>query len=287
MSEEPKRRTINRRRDVDRSEEGVATTVGTIMALLVFLSLLSLVVQQYIPVWIEDNEAYHMADVQSQFADMKSGIDNLILTEQRGYPRYNSINLGTEGIPLFADSTPGVLRHSSGFGEDGEGMHISWTVDVGEGEEETIVHESSGNISLEAQNRYFERQTVVYEHGAILLDQAEGGVMRARPHITIEGGVVRLTMISLEGSNPPVGGAGTVGLTVELASMDRDSVEDPDNFNFELTTAYPEIWEDYFVNQTDLLDDGNIYRNGSKLTIDYDVEELEITRARFVVDIDT
>ncbi len=284
MSQEPKRRTINRRKNVDRSEEGVATTVGTIMALLVFLSLLSLVVQQYIPVWIEDNEAYHMGDVQSQFANMKSGIDNLVLTEQRGFPSYNSINLGTEGIPLFADSTPGVLRHSSGFGEDGDGMRISWAVN---GEE--IVHESTGNISLEAQNRYFEEQTVIYEHGAILLDQAEGGVMRARPHITIEGGAIRLTMISLEGSNRPVGGSGTVGLTVELASLDRDSVDEPEDFNFELTTAYPEIWKDYFENETDL---ENIDIDGSRLTLidgendDYNVDEVEITRARFVVDID-
>ncbi len=58
------------KRRLNGSEQGVATTVGTIMALLIFLSILSLITQQYVPVWMEDNEAYHMDEVKGQFADL-------------------------------------------------------------------------------------------------------------------------------------------------------------------------------------------------------------------------
>ncbi len=278
---------IIKRRSVEESEEGVATTVGTIMALLVFLSLLSLITQQYVPVWMEDNEAYHMEDVKGQFAEMKGGIDSLILNDQMGYPRYSSVRLGAEGIPLFASSSPGVLRLRPRWSaEEDRGMRVNWT----HAGEETILR-SSGNLSLRAYNRYFEEQTIIYEHGSILLEQDEGEVMRARPPISIEeiGGDyrIRLTMVDLMGSERDIGGRGTVGVTSELVSSFRNSYDDPGNFSFELTTAYPEVWRRYFENETDLPAD-NVGINGNTVELNFDEEhvyELDIVRARIEVEL--
>ncbi|HYM39678.1 MAG TPA: hypothetical protein VEY12_05985, partial [Thermoplasmata archaeon] len=58
------------RRDLRRDERGVASTVGTIMALLVFLTFLSLIVNQYVPVWMKDSEAAHMDSAVGQLADV-------------------------------------------------------------------------------------------------------------------------------------------------------------------------------------------------------------------------
>ncbi|MEF8873447.1 MAG: hypothetical protein V5A88_02115 [Candidatus Thermoplasmatota archaeon] len=285
MSGKIKDRIVKRRRSVDESEEGVATTVGTIMALLVFLSLLSLITQQYVPVWMEDNEAYHMETVKGQFAEMKGGIDSLILNDQLGYPRYSSVRLGAEGIPLFASSSPGVLRLRPRWDPDQDkGMRVNWT----EEGEETILR-STGNLSLQARNRYFEGQTIIYEHGAILLEQDEGEVMRARPPISIEeiGGDyrIRLTMVDLVGSERDIGGRGTVGVTTELVSSFRNSYENPGNFSFELTTAYPEAWTRHFENETDA---PNVISNGNTITLDFeghDVYELDVIRARVEVEL--
>ncbi len=273
-----------RRRNIEKSEEGVATTVGTIMALLIFLSLLSLITQQYVPIWMEDNEAYHMDEVQGQMASMKGGIDSLILNDQKGYPRYSSVTLGAEGIPLFAGSTPGSIRFNPRWGSDvDKGMNLTFTAS----EDENTTLRSSGNISVKSYNRYYEDQTLVYEHGAILLEQEEGEVMRAAPPIRIdevEGKYrIRITMVDLVGSERHLAGTATVGVTTELVSSFSNTYEDPTNLNLSLTTGYPELWRTHLNNETDVEDIG---RDGSTLKMDLgnDVYELKVTRARINVE---
>src|SRR5438309_602552 len=61
-------------RDLRGDEEGVASTVGTIMALLVFLTFLSLIVNQYVPVWMKDSEASHMNNALGQFGGLNGAI---------------------------------------------------------------------------------------------------------------------------------------------------------------------------------------------------------------------
>jgi len=210
------------RRKMKDSEEGVATTVGTIMALLIFLSILSLITQQYVPVWMEDNEAYHMDEVKGQFADLKSGIDNMVINERTDYPLYSSINLGTAGVPLFAGSSPGRLTFSPRWdGTPDKGMSLSFT-DAESGELISF-DESTGNISYHAINREFEDQSLIYEQGAIILEQEDGEIMRARPHISIEEigegeYEVSMTMIHLTGSSRDLSGTSRVGITTELVS---------------------------------------------------------------------
>src|SRR5213594_2634451 len=69
-------------RDIRGDEKGVASTVGTIMALLVFLTFLSLIVNQYVPVWMKDSEASHMNGALGQFRGIKGAIDLQILSAQ-------------------------------------------------------------------------------------------------------------------------------------------------------------------------------------------------------------
>lgn len=274
-----------RRKNIGKSEEGVATTVGTIMALLVFLSLLSLITQQYVPIWMEDNEAYHMDDVQGEFARLKGGIDSLILNDQKGYPRFSSVTLGSEGIPLFAGSTPSAIRFNPRWGSGiDRGMNLTFTTPGGEDK----ILRSSGNISFEAFNRYFEDQTLIYEHGAILLEQADGDVMRAAPPIRIDevGGEyrVRLTMVDLVGSERELAGTATIGVTTELVSSFRNTYEGVENMTLILTTASPRLWENYF-NETGV-DEAILNRDGNTLDIEFDddVFELEVVRARIHVE---
>src|SRR5438445_46768 len=54
-------------RDFRSDERAVASTVGTIMALLVFLTFLSVIVNQYVPIWMKDSEASHMNLSLGQF----------------------------------------------------------------------------------------------------------------------------------------------------------------------------------------------------------------------------
>src|SRR5438445_12322504 len=62
---------MKRARRIRRDESGVASTVGTIMALLVFLTFISLIVNQYVRVCMKDSEASHMGNAFGEFGASK------------------------------------------------------------------------------------------------------------------------------------------------------------------------------------------------------------------------
>src|SRR3989440_1427828 len=106
-------------RDIRGDERGVASTVGTIMALLVFLTFLSLIVNQYVPVWMKDSEASHMNGALGQFGGIKGAIDLQILAAQAAkisgthyipVTSSSAVSLGVDGVPIFAASTLGTIQ---------------------------------------------------------------------------------------------------------------------------------------------------------------------------------
>ncbi len=283
------------RRKMDENEEGVATTVGTIMALLIFLSILSLITQQYVPVWMEDNEAYHMEEVKGQFADIKGGVDSLVINDMTDYPRYSSVNLGTEGIPMFAGSSPGRLNFSPNWNEtENKGMSIEF---IDTEDDELVSYTSSGNISYHAVNREFEDQSLIYEHGAIILQQSDGEIMRARPQISVEylgedgdgqdNYDISMTKFHLTGTSESIGGTSRVGVTTELIGTFSNSYSGVEDLDWDLTTAYPRVWSDYINNETA----AEAETNGTVVEIslpgdDYNINELEFRRVRVQVDVE-
>src|SRR2546422_9796986 len=102
-------------RDIRGDEKGVASTVGTIMALLVFLTFLSMIVNQYVPVWMKDSEAAHSNSALGQFGALKGAIDLQILSAQMARSDYvpvtaaSAITIGAEGVPIFASPSIGTL----------------------------------------------------------------------------------------------------------------------------------------------------------------------------------
>ncbi|MFA5895786.1 MAG: hypothetical protein WC985_02645, partial [Thermoplasmata archaeon] len=101
-------------RRLRRDERGVASTVGTIMALLVFLTFLSLIVNQYVPVWMKDSEAAHINGAIGQFGGIKGAIDLQVLGAQMAQnsgsvfiPTTSStaVTLGVDGVPIFSAPT--------------------------------------------------------------------------------------------------------------------------------------------------------------------------------------
>ncbi|MFP4000892.1 MAG: hypothetical protein ACLFSM_01520 [Thermoplasmata archaeon] len=272
------------KRKMDKNEKGVATTVGTIMALLIFLSILSLITQQYVPVWMEDNESYHMDEVKGQFADIKGGVDSLVINDMTDYPRYSSVNLGTEGVPMFSGASPGRLSFNPRWSDSNpnKGMYLNFTDTESN---EWVTFRSSGNLSYHAINREFEDQTLVYEHGALILEQSDGEIMRARPHISVEEVEtgeyeVSITLYHLIGDSRELYGTSQVGVTTELVSIFSNTYSNVTNLNWNLTTAYPELWQGYIGNEIDAL---NLSTSGNTVGIFNSVDnitELEIRRVR-------
>src|SRR5437016_11815093 len=175
-------------RDIRRDEEGVASTVGTIMALLVFLTFLSLIVNQYVPVWMKDSEASHMNGSLGQFGGIKGAIDLQILSAQAAQiagthyipvTASSAVSLGVDCVPILAASTLGTLQSFTAAG--GFWVNFSYipnpTVPL---QVATVNEASSGAIQLDVGNRYYIQQTIAYENGTVIPPQSDRQVHRAR-----------------------------------------------------------------------------------------------------------
>lgn len=250
---------LSKRHFLRRDREGVASTVGTIMALLVFMTFLSMFTNSYIPVWMQDNERAHMNQAINQFADLKGKIDSLIVTAQvtgsSTIHMYSPITLGAQGIPVFASPTAGLLTYSpQGTGDSGIYVKFNYSLD---GVKTRVSESGGGMVELYAPNRYYVQQWIGYENGAMIVKQQDGQILRAWPSIQVEkiGSSINIkfTQIDFIGTNASVGGTGTVGLNLNLVYIDSqtysfDSTSGMD-VNITFRTRYWDAWE-HFLDDT-------------------------------------
>src|SRR2546422_9274652 len=176
-------------RAVRRGGEGAASTVGTIMGLPVFLTFLSLIVNQYVPVWMKDSEASHMTGALGQFGGIKGAIDLQILAAQAAQisgthyipvTASSAVSLGVDGVPIFAASTLGTLQSFP----DGGPFTVSFDYLI-RGVSTHVQEQSNGSIELDVGNRYYVPQKIAYENGAVIRYQSDGQVIRAQPTFSV------------------------------------------------------------------------------------------------------
>lgn len=247
-----------------RKEEGVASVVGTIMALMVFLAFISLFTTQYVPVWMTDNEANHMATVLNQFGSIKQSIDTLIATENRDISMYNTVTLGSGGVPVFASETlgelslrlltrpPGKFRYCAGdfnITTCNSGMTPTWTLPNAN---------TTGSLRLYAPNRYYVEQKIAFENGAIIIWQPDGVFVKSWPHFrawkTPAGSTgcinVSFTLINFYSyEETSIAGITTEGVHTLLLHSEKTFNswgKTPKNLTVRLNSDYFEGWFDYF-----------------------------------------
>ncbi|MFO7619174.1 MAG: hypothetical protein R6W91_05910 [Thermoplasmata archaeon] len=246
-------------------DDGVASTVGTIMAMMVFLSALSMFTSQYIPVYMEENEASHMSEAYGQFAALKQAVDLQILagTIQGTSPvqMFSPIKLGAPGIPMFASPTPGYL--STGRLDSYNNVSFSFKTNA------TISHdvkyETGGSISLYVANRYYIPQELAYENDALILKQSDGQYMKAMPQFkaTLVGignnGTylydISYTLVDMRGLDSNYVGFGTRGVQTTLKSVTTTTFTNLtgeaglaayDSLFIKQRTWYPTAWNSSF-----------------------------------------
>lgn len=257
-----------RSRFFKKDKEGVASVVGTIMALLVFLTFLSVLVNTWVPVAMKENERDHMNQVMNQFGNLKSSVDNMMIfssvTGKPSMTTYQTVDLGAMGIPAFASATAGFMyiypRGSSNakittafnFTDDGDVTPFALT--------------GGGSIQMYAPNRYYVQQWIAYENGAIIVKQDDGQVVRADPGIVVtnDGGTANLaiTQMDLIGGNGSVGGTGITGLNLNVIYVDTQtySLEAGNTVVISMLTNFGPAFYDY-LNQT--MTDLQFWEDGS------------------------
>lgn len=211
-------------------DEGVASTLGTTMALLVFLTFLSLIVNQYVPAWMKESEAAHTNTVVGQFGSLKGGIDLQILaahSAQNARLTYipvtatTAVTLGVDGVPIFATSTPATMTAFPAAGP----FTVEFLYSI-QGQSTRVTEVSNGSIDIDIQNRYFPPQRIAYENGAVIRYQPEGQVIRAAPIFSVRKVNNALDfsfgLVSLYGGGT-VSGTNTEVINSQLFAMDPQS----------------------------------------------------------------
>lgn len=240
-------------------DEGVASTVGTIMALLVFLTFLSMIVNSYVPVWMKDAESSHMNVAFGQFGDLKAGIDMQILA---GYmsdlagqhftpiTTFNPITLGVDGVPIFSAPTLGQVFAT----QNGTPWKTSFKYFPNKYvPTPAFVNETAGGqVALAVYNRYFVQQSLVYENGAVIRFQYDGQLVRAEPTFAISfvnnTESISMVMITMLGSGS-MEGTTTEGVLTRVVSVDtEDYVRLRSDVNITHSSLYGLAWYGFFNN---------------------------------------
>jgi hypothetical protein len=248
-------------------DQGVAATVGTIMSLLVLVSLMGIFTNQFVPVWMSDNESTHMSNVIEQFISLKSSIDISISNNPNSLiapsPIFVPITLGSAGIPVFAGPTAGILSLSPDtIGQrPSYNINYTWVSDVS-GSPTTYYlsgandGHAGGNLDLYCPNRYFVEQHVIYEGGAVILNQSDGEFVIAGPQLAIRNmgtvsnpnWTIMLTQVTVEGMNNTIGGAGSKGVVANLIFADTTSMSNstPSDLVINIASPHGIAWMSYF-----------------------------------------
>ena len=255
-------------------EEGVAATIGTIMSLLVFLTAFGMFTNQFVPVWMSDNESTHMSQVVQQFTTIKSSIDIAISNSANSRiaptPVFVPVTLSSASIPVFASATAGILR----FLPDGINTRPTFNVTyagVSNSLGPTNDGKTGGSLDLWCPNRYFVEQHIIYENGAVILNQTDGEFVIAGPQFLVKNlgttgtpnRVLQITQVSLQGSNVTIGGTGSKGVSAKLQFADTKTYQNSagPSFSITFTSAHGKAWERFF-NSTLNGAAGMTYKNG-------------------------
>ena len=240
------------------NDSGVSNIVTSIMMLGIFLSILAMIFTVYIPNWAKSEESGHMGKAMDSFLDLKSTVDNQIGDDRGVGSSYKTqIKLGVEGgAVLGIGRTSGSLAYrTSGFE-----IQVYNTDDT-----QNIYGQGSGKITFEPRNVYFSNQYFTYENGALIIEQSNKGVMRAKPNLEISyvnnRTTLDLTIVHLSGTSDNVGGSGYHTIDTKLIQSIAQSHEliwtaamgfdYGQNITINITTKYGDIWKDFIETQLD------------------------------------
>jgi len=206
-------------------DEGIASVVGTLFSLLLFITLLSTFVTQYVPVYMKTNEEQHDMQVLSQFSQIRTEVDMLTITNDLNYTTYAPVTMGAAGIPLFAQQTVGELSIYP-YAQDlsNQFMNISFIYSPIGG---MVNLYAGGSIEFIAPNRYYVPESFIYFNGALVrtnLAQNNSSVILVGSDFSATNSGSSLTFVlqHIYGPSDLVTGTDTRGIEITLFGTQKN-----------------------------------------------------------------
>ena len=254
---------------IKNSDDAVVGVVVAVLLVGLVVSFVSLVQTVYVPKWMEQQEAEHMEEVATQFAQLKLAIDTQSVNEQEDTPIATSITLGNKELPF--------LMSARAFGHL-EILSDECIITISKTGTSPTTY-SLGTIKYSSANAYFLNQDYIYETGAILINQSQGDVMSVRPSFSASKEtdvLISFTLVDISGVGGKISGSGygTSPIQTEFLSSDAHYISDVSSIT--ITTSYPTAWY-VFINSTlsplekeepgqDFFD---IYIDGNKVIVNF------------------
>lgn len=234
-------------RDITTDTNGVVGIVATVLVIGLIISFVGIVKTVNVPVWLEQKEAKHMSEVETQFTQLKYTLDLVALLGQNTAIS-NYITLGSEEMPFFNNGrTYDMLAISS----DAFLINFSNQTD--------LFSFSMSDIQFLSNNQYFVNQILCIEAGALIMDQTSDSILLGQPIVAITNFTnVTLTLYNFSGLTGKafVSGYGTYVLSNQFIRRTTYSMKKITDI--EIITAYPEAWADFF-NSSAFLHSGLTY----------------------------
>jgi hypothetical protein len=235
-----------RRGIIRRDEEGVASSIGTMLAILVILALVTMVTTGWAPEWTKSKESEHLRVVEAQFANLKALMDQLGLSSNTETKISTPITLGSEGFPLFSSDSTGTISMISTNNADFNRFSITNSTGLFE-------RVAYGSLVYKSHNTEYVDQTFHYENGAIAIEQNDGEVITTGPAMIVQnltqGLKVSITMMSIYSDGSSYSGVGTIGINCRLVQekITTERTWSPtETVYINVTTEIYEAWYDYF-----------------------------------------
>lgn len=242
-----------------RSESGVSTAVAAALLIGIAVIFMTTVQINYMPVWKEDAEYAHMADVWHDMSRFKSNVDimtaGLEINPNTRIVLNSPIQVGGSEVPFIRSTTTGG---SLSINNDISGMSVVINTDNAstEFDSDTLLY-YTGTVVYRPANLHYVDETYCYENGALIVSQDNRSVMKLDPGIVLEKdtGSVNLSVraVTLDGPRGVLSSntVEDIRLTSEafFPLFDLTGLESFYNITSVNVTVYTEnkeAWEDYF-----------------------------------------
>jgi len=203
---------------------------------------------------MKQREQSHMRVVNSQFNELKSNIDMLVLQRDPAFLAASPVVLGTEGFAIFETDTSGAFSINYFRGSVPE---FSCNVRNQTG---SVNVTSTGSMKYDSNNRYYSDQRLSYENGAIIVTQGSESVVRVGPQFQVEklGTVTKVGFVLLSITGPEVAQQGVGSITVDAQlityTSSSETFKQPTWLNISMSTEHPTAWARWY--NTTLLEAG-------------------------------
>lgn len=231
--------------------------VGTLLSLLVFLSLFGTFLTFYLPLWMSDNEAQFTAGVTTSLAELQS---NMQLQAETGSPPILStpFTMSSASIPLLSVSTTGTLS----FLPSSPGVSVSLVTSPNFLNHSTTYPYKQtfggnlGTMLVTLPNRYFSPQTFQVEDGAVIQSQGDTNQLIAYPplfQLEKSGQSLGLTVMltQMYGNATRLTSPGTIEVYSELLGNTQTLTNNGSfpitSLFLNLTTHFPCAWSTFFT----------------------------------------